>query len=297
MSVDRVIAPGRRRSTRSGRHVGIVGLGVIALAIVSCGPPKTVTVAPPVEQTVQPRPCLPHDLTLDSTATRYALLAWNPGCPQERAMRGFNIYVSAAPLVPRYPDTVLPESVQPFNHEIFPGDTLGNPDRETFALENIPNATRQYVHVRVVNSTGGLSLPSNEIEVVCYQQGTIELAASFSGAHDGYSFRKDLFCRTDDLENDIYFYSKDGNDYLCSPSRLGPVNRTSKLYPAGEGKSPAQLGRPSGQPAERVRINSGRNIILETADGDIVGIRVKRIDDSEKNAKVVFDYLLRPGSN
>lgn len=245
---------------------------------------------------VQPQPCVPHNLILDSIATRYALIAWNPGCPQERIMRGFNIYVSATPLISRYPDTILPVSLQPFNHEIYPGDTLGNPDRETFDLKDIPNAVKNYVHVRIVNADGGLSLPSNEIEVICYQQGIVELAASFAGAHDGYCFGKDAYCRTDDLDNDIYFYSKNGDNFLCSPSRLGPVNRATRLYAAGEGKSPAQLGAPSGESAERVQIWPGQNIILETADGDRVGIRIKRIDATAGDATIVFDYLLRPGS-
>lgn len=292
-----VLNRGRRRSTLISAVVIVSGFGIIAAMIVSCAP-KTVTVElPPAQMTVQPRPCVPHSLTLDSTATRYALIAWNPGCPQERVMRGFNVYVSRTPLVSQYPDTILPGSIRPFNGEVYPGDTLGNPNRETFALENIPNAVRQYVHVRVVNADDGLSLPSNEIEVVCYQQRTVELAASFSGAHDGYSFRKDTYCRTDDLDNDLYFYSKDGENFLCSPSRLGPVNRTTRLYAAGEGKSPAQLGAPSGESAERVPIRPGHNIILETADGDMVGIRIRRIDTAEGNAKIVFDYLLRPGSN
>jgi len=269
---------------------------LIATVVVSCGPPKSVTVSPPPSQpTEKPQPCIPRDLTLDSTASRYALIAWDPGCPQERIMRGFNIYASASPLVVRFPDTILPSSIRPFNRDVYPGDTLGNPKRETYALENIPNAVRQYVHVRVVYTDGSLSLPSNEIEVICYQQGRVELAASFSGSQDGFSFRKDVYCRANDLDNDVYFYSKDGDGFLCSPSRLGQVNRTSKLYPAGKGQLPAALGQPSGQPTDRMQIRPYQDLIVETADGDIVGIRIRKIDTAGPAPKLVFEYLLRPG--
>jgi hypothetical protein len=295
---DTVFDRGRRWRARMlsvAQTLFLCGFGLVAVVIVSCAPPKTVAVTPPPSvPTEKPQPCVPRNLTLDSTGGGYALIAWDPGCPQERILRGFNIYVSSTPLNPRYPDTVLPASIQPFNRGVYPGDTLGDPNRETFALENIPNAVRQYVHVRVVYTDGRLSIPSNEIEVICYQQGVVELAASFSGSRDGFIFRKETYCRTDDLDNDLYFYSKNGEDFFCSPSRLGQVNRVMRLYPAGKGIMPANLGRPSGPSSDRIKIRPDENIIAETADGDIVGIRVKQIDNSGKTPKISFEYLLRP---
>ncbi|MDD4050430.1 MAG: hypothetical protein PHR28_00845 [candidate division Zixibacteria bacterium] len=295
-----IVHQGRRWPTLIASIARILilgGLSLIAVIIISCGPPKFVTVTPPPSQpTEESQPCIPRNLTLDSTASRYALIAWDPGCPQERIMRGFNIYVLTSPLAARYPDTILPSSIQSFNKDIYPGDTLGNPQRETYVLENIPNAVRQYVHVRVVYIDGSLSRPSNEIEVICYQQGRVELAASFSGSRDGFIFRKDAYCRTDDLDNDIYFYSKNGDDFLCSPSRLGQVSRDSKLYPSGEGQPPAALGWPSGQLTDRVQVRPDQNLVIETADGDIVGIRVRKIDTSGSARELIFEYLLRPGA-
>lgn len=274
----------------------LCNLAGIIFVVISCGPPKSVSIAPPpTVPTEIPRPCIPRNLTLDSTSDGYALIAWDPGCPQERILRGFNVYVSSTPLNRRFPDTILPPSIQPFNNEVYPGDTLGNPNRETFALENIANAVPHYIHVRVVYIDGRLSMPSNEIEVICYQQGTVELTASFSGSRDGFSFRKNAYCRTDDLDNDIYFYSKNGQDFLCSPSRLGEVNRNTKLYPAGEGIVPADLGRPSGASSDRIEIRPDRNLIVETTDGDVIGMRIKQIDNSGSTPKIIFEYLLRPG--
>jgi hypothetical protein len=274
--------------------VAFCGFGLITLAAISCAPPKSITVAPPPPAVEKPQPCVPRNLTLDSTASGYALIAWDPGCPQERIMRGFNIYVSSSPLTTRFPDTVLPPTIQPFNHDVYPGDILGNPQRETYALENIPNAVRRYVHVRVVYTDGGLSVPSNEIEVTCYQQGRVDLAASFSGSKDGFNFRKNAYCRTDDLDNDVYFYSKNGDNFLCSASRLGPVNRADKLYPAGEGQPAVALGRPSGQPTDRVSVRPGRNLILETVDGDTIVIRILDVNTAGSTPTLTFEYVLRP---
>jgi hypothetical protein len=299
-STGMTLRQGRRRPTLLASVLQIfvlLGLGLTITVVVSCGPPKSVTIPlPPSQPTEEPQPCIPRNLTLDSTSSKYALIAWDPGCPQERIMRGFNIYVSTSPLATRFPDTLLPSSIQPFNKDIYPGDTLGNPKRETYALENIPNAVRQYVHVRVVYTDGSLSLPSNEIEVICYQQGRVELEASFSGAQDGFNFRKGGYCRADDLDNDVYFYSKDGDNFLCSPSRLGQVNRVSELFPAGEGHPPDSLGRPTGQPRDRLQMRPDQNLIIETADGDIVGIRIWKTDTTGAAPKLAFEYLLRPGA-
>jgi hypothetical protein len=256
---------------------------------ISCGPPSQY-------KADESKRCVPHSLTLDKISNRYAVIAWNPGCPGTRILRGYNIYLSPVPLTEQHPRYELPQSIKPFNREIYPGDTVGDPNRETYECEDISNATVYYAHVRTVYNDNSLSLPTNEIEVVSYAQGEIELAVSYSGKQDGFSFEKNNYCGTDDIENDIYFYSKDGKDYLCSPLRLGPVNRPTKIYPAGEGSTLGNISdiRPSGDPLEKVELRKGGIYIIITEEDYPVKLRAAEITGSGDDRKIRFEYIYKP---
>jgi len=233
---------------------------------------------------------------LDSTATSYALIAWNPGCPGVRILRGFNIYVTEKPVAASYPGSEIPSQFQPYNREVYPGDTLGNPERESYAIEGIDNATRYYVHVRDVYTDGSQSPPSNEIPLVVYAQGQFSLTPSYSGDHDGFDFKTGKYCRTDDMNNDIYFYSKDGEDFLCSPARLGPVNRDTRIFAAGTGAPPEDWAtmKPNDDFDERVRLQEGGVYILNTADGYPVKLEVLAMTGNGDKRQISFDYIYKP---
>ena len=241
-------------------------------------------------------PCLPHDLVADSTAGNFARMAWNPGCPEIRVLRGFNIYLSRVPLVGQNPDHDLSPSISPFNEEVYPGDTLGDPDRETFDLRGIDNATVYYVHVRAVYTDMTLSPPTNEVELVVYPQGEFTLMASFAGEHDGFSIAQSRYCRADDLDNDVYFFHKDGRDYLCSPSRLGPVNRNTRIYSFNEAGPLEDWWRirPDAIPSNKIELVPGRVFVIVTADGYPARLRVIRIDGVGDSRSFTFEYDYRP---
>jgi hypothetical protein len=255
----------------------------------SCAPPKKVDLD-------ESRLCKPQDLTIDSIANNYTRIAWNPGCPGIRVMRGFNIYLSPVPQVSKYTGRELPKNIRAFNSEIYPGDSEGKLNRETYEIENIDNATRYYVHVRAVYNDGSLSVPSNEIELLIYQQGTIELDVSYSGNQAGYSFVKDRPCKTDALENDIYYYHKDGIDYICSPSRIGPVNRNNKIYAAGSGNQqpdPDNLNV-EGNSVDRIAVIPGQNLLIDTEEDYKVGLFIVGFEGAESDRRVVFEYFYKP---
>ena len=266
------------------------------LLLSACAPPPKPSEPPQPAEALTTRSCLPHDLTVDGRGSHTARIAWNPGCPDVRILRGFNIYLSAAPLTAQFPGTNLPDTIMPFNREIFPGDTLGNPNRETYTLDSIPNAIRFFIHARAVNIDNTLSRPTNEVQVICYPQGVIELEESFSGKRDGFSFVDESYCRTDDLANDLYFYHRNGDDFLCSPSRLGPVNQTTKIYDAGEGIPLAKLDTlaPIGSPLERISIRVGTNLVIVTADGRPAALHVIDLVGKNDKHKVVIEYLFKP---
>ncbi len=262
---------------------------LIGFMVISCGPSGRVGLD-------ESRLCIPRDLQIDSVGNRYAKIAWDPGCPGTRIMRGFDIYLSPVPLVDKYSGREFSNSIKPHNHELYPGDAEGNPDRETYEIENISNATRYFVHVRAVYNDGSFSKPSNEIDLICYPQGILELAVSYSGDQAGFSFAEDRYCRTNNLENDIYFYHKDGKDFLCSPSRLGAVNRMTKIYPAGKGVTPPypeKLQR-VGEASEKIEILPGRNIVIETEDGYYAGLYIRQLERSGDDRRAIIQYFYRP---
>ena len=260
-----------------------------SFALLSCGP------KPKKEITTEGK-CLPYGLTVDSTASSYALIAWHPGCPGARILRGFNIYVSPVPLADKYPAGNLPSDIRPYNREVYPGDTLGNPTRESYAIEDLENATQFFVHVRDVYIDGTLSPPSNEIPLVVYSQGEFTLVPSFGGDHDGFDFADGDYCRTDALNNDVYFYHKDGEDFLCSPARLGPVNRDTRIYAAGTGAPPGNWSqmKPDNDFTDRVKLQEGGVYILITADGYPVRLRVVSMTGEGESRRITFDYICRP---
>jgi len=262
---------------------------IAAISAVSCGPSKK------VDTGIEKR-CLPHSLSLIETENNYARIAWNPGCPGIRIMRGFNIYLSSEPVVKKYPGAQLPSSIKPFNKEIYPGDTVGNPNRETYECKDIDNLTAYYVHVRAVYNDNTLSPPTNEIKMIVYPQGEILLKESFSGNRDGFSFEKNDYCRTDDLENDIYFYHKDDEYFLCSPERLGAIQRATEIYEAGQGET---LGvkdeiKTVGDSREKVSMAVNDLFILITEDGYPVKVRVDGISEEGEDRSVRLEYIYKP---
>jgi len=269
--------------------VSAISIMAFAGLITSCGPKPPTTDAPKDTR------CFPDNLVIDSTGSNYALLAWDPGCPGVRILRGFNIYASPVPLVSEYPGTDVPPTVMPVNAQVYPGDTLGNPTRETFALEDIENAVAYYVHVRAVYSDGTLSPPTGEIRLVTFAQGRFVLRESYTGSNDGFSIVTGESCRTDDLVNDLYFYHKDGQDFLCSPIRIGDVYRNTRIYPAGP-KAPENWAdmKPDDRFKERVPVEPDGVYILILDEGYPAKLEVRSIEGIGDSRTITFDYIYKP---
>ncbi|MEZ5358818.1 MAG: hypothetical protein R3F48_08280 [Candidatus Zixiibacteriota bacterium] len=262
---------------------------LIFCLLVSCGPK---TQAPADEMAKR---CTPKDLKIEQTGSHLVKIGWNPGCPGTRIMQGFNIYASAEPLVKRYFGREMPDNIKPYNDKVYPGALDASQDREYFDFENIQLGQLYYVHVRVVNSDGSLSLPTNEIEVICFPQGTLDLAVSYSGNEAGFSFVTDTYCGTDDVINDLYFFSKDGKDFLCSPSRISEVNRQNKIYVAGKAASlggTENIG-PVGSPLEKTELIPGTVYIIETEDGHFAKLRLVQMKGSGNERRAEFEYFYR----
>lgn len=247
---------------------------------------------PPADESAR---CQPHSLRLETAGDGTARIAWDPGCEGVRIMAGYNIYIQEYPALAEDAEIQLSD-LKPFNTDLYPGSIEGDLNNEFYDIENLDNAVRYYAHVRALYGDGSYSAPTNEIEIICFAQGELELAVSYSGENDGFSFANNDFCDTDDLVNDIYYYHRDNQDYICSPARLGPVNRNSQLYTAGEGQYLPNLDklRPQGDPSDRIAVKPGDNLVLVTVDSHYVGMVVKGFEGTDENRRVILEYFYKP---
>lgn len=224
------------------------------------------------------------------------MIAWNPGCKGTRILQGFNIYLLPEPLTKMSENGELPKGIEPFNKLIYPGDTEGDPNRETYEIKEIDNSVIYYVHVRTVNSDGSLSKPSNEVELVTVARGEIALALAHSGINDGFSLDRAKYCHTNDLANDFYVFEKDSWFYLCSPARLSPVNRETRIYDLGSsnklGDLPVDL--PPGGGEQKVRLVKRSLYLVVTEEGHQAKLRMKYDSGNGTEKRIYFEYLYQP---
>lgn len=256
--------------------------------LIGCAPQKVVREAATV--------CYPYDLKVEAD-NRQMTVIWKSNC--NRLMSGYYIYISEEPLTDRYSGSELPASVRPFNHIPFPGDTNPEDEIEHFVAEGLDNGVKYFVSVRVVNPDRTLSKPSNEIVTVCGPRGEIELSIRFKSDRDGFSFEKNTYVRADDIDNDMYFYSKDGLDYLASPNRLGgflKANRFSVLpFKGGFGQVKTELLSLDDKPTrDRVAVSKGDWVHILTSDNKHALVKVLNISGEGGHRSLRLFYAFSP---
>lgn len=210
---------------------------------------------------------------------------------------GYNIYVSRTSLASEYPNGKYPSTVKPYNLTIFPGDTNPEDNIEHYEAEGVENGVKYYVTVRIVMPDRSLSKPSNEVAVVAGPRGEITLDSRYQGEHDGYSFEEDSYTGADAGNNDVYFYSLDGTDYLASPTRLNGFLRESKFAVLPyKGDLPDVLSSVNGSnltPSEiRVEITAGSWVLMRTADSANVLLKVIGFNGQGKDRKVDLQFAV-----
>ncbi|UCC45579.1 MAG: fibronectin type III domain-containing protein [Candidatus Zixiibacteriota bacterium] len=210
---------------------------------------------------------------------------------------GYNIYISRQPLREDYPGSTLPSGVAPFNPSPFPGDTNPDDGVEHFTAEELENGVSYYVTIRMVYPDGTLSPPSREIEVVCNPRGEVVLSIRYESDRDGYSFAGDHYVRADNEENDLYFFSKDGIDYLASPDRLDGFlksNNYSVLTTKGSLDEASAEANRQGQRlwSDRVMIDTGDWLLMRSPSGERVLINVLGLEGSgsDRQVRLFFAY-------
>ncbi len=265
----------------------IIMLGILtALITIHCGPPPKVTISP--EQT----DCAPRNLIVKPNSNSL-FMQWDTPCPDNINVAGYNIYVLPSPIGEKYPGVTLSKKVVPFNSGAYPGDTDPEDRYETFSVQNLDNGVEYYVSVRTMFTDGSLSFPTKEHSVICRPEGTFELAYRYADERDGFSFGRGDAVRADSDFNDLYFYHKDGVDYLASPSRLNGFIRTSKFYSLGKTSSVYQypeldLDIP---PVDRMPVRVGESYLIKTADGNYAKVRIESASGERKERKLNISYI------
>jgi hypothetical protein len=130
---------------------------------------------------------------------------------------------------------------------------------------------------------------------VCGPRGEIELAIRFNGEHDGFSFEENQYVNADGISNDLYFFSKDGFDYLASPKRLdGFINDTrfqvlpySGSYADVAGK--AMMDAPSAVD-DQVVIAVDNWVLLKCASGKYALVKVLGFSGAGTDRSVKLSY-------
>lgn len=252
----------------------------------SCGPGKV------PEETAGK--CYPEDLRVDVNSHTMDV-SWKNGCDQ--LISGYNIYISDKPLAAAYPGPDLPETVQPFNPAAYSGDTNPDDGVEHFIAERLENGKKYYVSVRTVYPDRTLSRPSEERVAVCGPRGEIELSIRYKSNQDGFSFEQNQHVRADDSNNDLVFYSKDGEDYIDAPSRLNGFIKANRILKTSLSGSFDQIRRQAaelkGDPTkDRVAVEKEDWLWVRTPDGTNALVKVLDIQGtgSERRIKLFFAY-------
>lgn len=243
--------------------------------------------------------CYPYDASVEVN-NRQMTVAWRTNC--HRLMSGYFIYISKEPLVEKYPGTEMPASVIPFNHIPFPGDTNPEDEIEHFVAEGLNNGVKYYVSVRVVNPDRTLSKPSNEVAVVCGPRGEMHLSIRYKSDKDGFSFEKNTPVRADDLDNDLYFHSRDGNDYLVSPNRLDGFLKANKFlvlpfkgdFDQVKMKLPTLGKNPD---SDRVVVREGNWVYILTSENKYALVKVLSVSGEGERRSLKLFYAYSPLSN
>ncbi|PKK82805.1 MAG: hypothetical protein CVT49_11470 [candidate division Zixibacteria bacterium HGW-Zixibacteria-1] len=281
------------KTNRINCHIKLSVAVILILALsVGCGaPPQKITKLIPTE-------CTPMNLTVQPN-DRQLYLKWNTDCPDSILLSGYYIYISDKPLYEKYGQGKPPRSPKPFNDAVYPGDTDPEDKFETITIDNLDNGVEYYVSVRTVLADQSVSMSSNEVGIICRPEGEFILAFRYSDLNDGFSFALGTAIRADGEENDLYFYSKDGVDYIASPHRLNGFLRKSDFYSLGKTKDIYQypeftLDIP---PVDRMPVREGESYLVKTAEGNFAKMRIEGIAGEGKSRamKIRYIYQTIPG--
>ena len=269
------------------RLTWVAGAVLVIGLVAGCGPKKQ-----PAEELSTA--CVPYEIAAEVNDGLITVL-FKSECAS--LISGYNIYLSKEPLVEKYPGMDLPAFIEPHNHPVFAGDTNPEDGIEHYDAERIENGVTYYIHVRTMFADRTLSKPSPEIAVVAGPRGQFDLSIRYKSEQDGFSFAQNGYVRADGEPNDLYFYAKDGQDYLASPDRLGFLRTTRFRTLPYKGDLAGITSRLSAEPLpsdDRVRVKKGDWVEVMTADKTFALIKVVDIVGDGDDRRLRLQYAFSP---
>ncbi len=260
---------------------------VAMLAVLNgCAPSKTTSVEEVTLPTVSD--VKPVDLTVIPDDQGMTMEWKRKG---DGLISGYNIYITD--------EQQVNDSARPFNFEPYPGDTNPDDGVETFKAEGLENGKRYFVSVKVIRPDRTLSPSSNQASTICGPRGELVIESRYSGEHDGYALMDNKYVRAFAKNNDLYFYSSNGFDYLASPSRLDGFNRKSlfsKLSVNGDlPEIRTAVSKLKVNPnSERAELKVGDWILIRTADNHNGLLKVLGFEGEGKGRKVKLEFAFCP---
>ncbi|MFQ5869826.1 MAG: hypothetical protein ACE5JC_07975 [Candidatus Zixiibacteriota bacterium] len=247
---------------------------------------------PPEEALEIPKAPRVHDLKVRN-GDGMAVIVWNSEKRAGQPMLGYNIYIS----MKANPDLT---EVQPFNTAPYPGDTDGDISVETFEAIPLENGVEYFVFVRSVRLDGTESEPTGVVSFVPRKEGTFVLKQNFQANESGFDFGKGVSIAARSEGNDIYFYSKSGENGFGSPKRLGGLLRKSLFMDLGAKTDFDKLNsfrteNFSGR--EKLVIHSGHVYIVKTRGNCFGKLKVESIRGRQGQREVVIRYCFQPKPN
>lgn len=252
-----------------GRHWQSKILTLLSLAATlfsACAPEQTAVIpAPETEPPVAVYRSHLADLNL-IPGDRKVTVQWK--MVGGEVISGFDIFIIDQDEA-QNPDAM--SQARPFNPTAYPGDT--NPDDGVveFSAENLVNGVKYAVWVRIVRADGTFSEPTEIKSTVCGPRSEISLGLRYRAENDGYSLVKNAASKADASDNDLYFYRKDGVNYLASPSLLNGYLRATKFkfvpYKGIDAMRDVTDGRESAPADDKVSVKAGDWVWLVTAEG------------------------------
>jgi hypothetical protein len=270
----------------------VIGIALAVVVLSGCQPQPVVEEKPVVVETPTVSKVTVVDLSVEPNHRKLDLTWRKLG---QGLIAGYNIYISERPLAALFPGDSIDPTIASFNTTPFPGDTIPEDGIEHFEADNLDNGVRYYVSVRAVYPDRSLSAPSNEVISSCGARGDFELAQRHSGGLDGYSFEKNEYVACDDKACDLYFYSKEGRDYLASPSRLDAfIHRTNFMVLPWRGvysEVAARLGEAKMTPtADQVEVTLGDWVLLKCTGGAYALVNVREFKGTGLQRQAVLSF-------
>lgn len=211
------------RLMRHAVHFGIITLLVLASGF-GCGPTK-ITVTPETGLPAVTHPdILPVALDVAAGSGTMTVRWRQQGTG---VISGYNVFIAREPLGSGSQQPNSGAAVAPHNTTVYPGDTDLDDGVIEYVADGLADGVKYYVSVRVVFPDQSMSRPSNEVVAVCGPRGELSLSLRYKSDADGYSLVTGRQVRADGSNNDLYFFSKDGVEYLASPNRLNSYLRKS----------------------------------------------------------------------